>query len=289
MNVNHLRYFMEVCRHQSFTKASESLNISQPAITAAIKELENELNYRLFDRFNNRIALTENGERFSKLTRGMLDRFDNYYNEALDMGNRSKTLIRLGLPAILSTFFYKRIVPAFNESHPNTHLVIFEVPTLTGLRMLDEVSLDFLIGILDDEPAHNHERRLIFDTTLDLFVHKDNPLAKEKSISSEMLIGRPFVFVPKGSRHYELLMDAFKDVSLDITLYSTQISTIRYMLENNMAATILYKQVFDTYGVIRRIPLAKPIRAQIGLNWKKNTYLNAAMKSFISFATKLQE
>jgi DNA-binding transcriptional LysR family regulator len=289
MNINHLRYFMEVCKYQSFTKASESLSISQPAITAAIKELENEMDFRLFDRLNNRISLTKNGMRFLELTGKMLDDFDNYYNESIDLGRHSKTVIRLGMPAILSTFFYRRIVPTFRENNPDIHLIVFEVPTLTGLRMLNDASLDFLIGILNEESSCAYDCKVIFDTTLDLFVHKDNPLAKKKSVSGEMLIKQPLIFVPKGSRHYECLKNAFKGVPLDIVLYSTQMSTIRYMLESNMAATILYKQVFDVCGDIRRIPFGKPIAAQIGLSWKKNAYLNSAMKSFVSFAGRLGE
>jgi hypothetical protein len=88
--------------------------------------------------------------------------------------------------------------------------------------------LDFLIGILDEKPAYTHGCKVILDSTLELFVHKDNLLAKERCISPEMLAGQPFVLVPKGSQHYELLISAFKDVPLDVALYSTQIPTIRY-------------------------------------------------------------
>ena len=63
MNIRHLEIFLAVCEHMSISKAAESLYLSQPAVSIAIKELEDYYNCRLFDRISRKIYLTASGEK----------------------------------------------------------------------------------------------------------------------------------------------------------------------------------------------------------------------------------
>ena len=65
MKLHQLRYFQEVCRQHSITKAAEELHISQPAVSAAIRELEEEFGLRLFKRSHKKLILTTEGSYFS--------------------------------------------------------------------------------------------------------------------------------------------------------------------------------------------------------------------------------
>ena len=150
MNLNQLRYFLSVCRFGNITKASENMNISQPSVTIAIKEMENELGFQLFYRIHNRISLTPEGELFLKITEDFMSNHDNFYSTALDLGIKKSRNLKIGIPSILGTFFLGKIVPAFNETYPDIHLEIHEVPTLIGVKMLEESDLDLFVGIMDD-------------------------------------------------------------------------------------------------------------------------------------------
>ena len=66
MRLLQLRYFIEICNHMNITKAGEHLNVSQPSLTVAIKNLEEELGIQLFKRRKQRISLTSEGEYFLK-------------------------------------------------------------------------------------------------------------------------------------------------------------------------------------------------------------------------------
>lgn len=283
MNLNHLRYFVQVCKYEGITKASGIIHVSQPAITLAIKDMEQELGFQLFDRVNNRVRLTPKGLFFYEKTQEMLDFYDSYYNEAIDLGLYKKTELRVGIPSILSTFLFEKIVPEFEQKNPDIRLVIHEVPTLTGLEMIRSSEIDLLVGIYDEEHLSTCESSALFGTNLVLFLSCNNPLAKEKSITKAMLADQPFIAIPKGSNHYNTIASAYKN-SLNIILHSTQISIIRYMLQNNLAVAILYRQLFDEDKDICCRPLDDPIHAEICVYWKKSSYLSSSMKSFISFA-----
>lgn len=288
MNINHLRYFHEVCRHGSIAKAAEVCHISQPSITAAINGLEKELGYKIFYRASNRLHLTDEGTSFYKLTDKFLKDFSDYYASACDIANSHRPLLRLGVPSVMGTFFFERILPDFNLKYPDIDLKIFEIATISGINMLNNAELDVLLGINNDSCYTNCESKEIFSTELVLAVSSESPLASCSCISAEMLSGLPLVVISKGSYHYNAILDTFSDIDLNIVMHSSQISTIEYMVSNDIASTIIYKDVFANNNEICCIPLENRIPANVNVFWQKNIYISNAMKTFISYITKLK-
>lgn len=283
MNINHLRYFAEVCKHKNITKASEQVHVSQPSVTAAIKELESLFGIQLFLRKNNGITLTAEGESLLVLTQKFLKSYDDFNKEALDIGSNGQVTLRIGIPSVLGTFFLKKIVPHFTLSNPDIRLEIYEIPTISGVKMIDEGSIDFLIGITDGTPYANCDAKLLFETNLVVVLSPDNPLSKEPFIAKEMLTNQPFVIISKGSYHYDAIMENFKDTPLNIVFHSNQVSTIKYMVSNDYGATILYKEIFQADPSVCCVPLAEPMPAKVSIFWRKNAYVTTAMKAFICY------
>lgn len=288
MNINHLRYFQEVCKYNNITKASEAVHVSQPSITAAIKELENELGYQLFNRVNNRISLTDDGLIFLSKAKSFIELYDNFHKEALDIGDKTHVILKVGIPPVLGTFIFKKFFPVFEQLHPNIRLQMFEIGTIAGLKRLNEGGLDFLIGAMDDITYPQCDSKLIFRTHFGLAVSPDNILANEPYATIEMISKQPFVIFPKGSYHYTSITEHFKNSPLNIIMEANQISTIKYIVENNYAVTITYQESFDTTSKIVHVPLAEPINANVSILWRKNSYISNAMKAFIAYTASIE-
>ncbi len=77
MNLRQLKVFQQVSKFGSITKASEELYMSQPAVSATIKDLEDYLGYKLFDRMSGRIFLNESGKIFLSKTNELLKLYEN--------------------------------------------------------------------------------------------------------------------------------------------------------------------------------------------------------------------
>ncbi|QOX62245.1 LysR family transcriptional regulator [Anoxybacterium hadale] len=283
MNINHLRYFEKTCQHMSITKASEEIFVAQPTITAAIKELEKEFGFQLFEKVNNQLVLTTDGRVFFLKVREFLSSVDNFEKMALDLKKKPNVTLRLGVPPILGTFLLGDIIPGFELQHPGIHLELLEIPTLDGLKMVDEAKLDLLIGVQSHHSLSLCDSKSIFITELTAAFSPESPLSKETVIEKSMLEHTPFVILPKGSFHYYAIKSSFEDLPLSIIMQSNQVSTIRYMIKSKNAATIIFQEVFENDSDICCRPLAEPIAAEICVFWRKHAYLSNAMKVFIRY------
>lgn len=287
MNLNHLQYFMETCRHGSITKASEICHISQPTVTAAISNLESEIGTKLFDRVNNRLYLTDSGMQFKELTEEFLQAFADYYKSACDISGNGQATLRIGIPAILGSIVIEKLFPRFSFLHPNIKLEIFEIGMLDGITELRNSHLDCLIGVCESNTFDCSSRHL-FTTKLALAVNRDNELVHTyDAIPLGLLPEIPLVTTPKGSYLYSLISNKLSAEKLNIVMQSNQLSTIKHMLHKNDAATIIYDVVFSDDEDIVSIPFEQDIYVEAHLFWQAGRYISSSMKSFISFVSKI--
>lgn len=100
MKLHQLRYFQEVCRQHSITKAAEELHISQPAVSAAIRELEEEFGLRLFKRSHKKLILTTEGSYFSLEVEELLQKAKQIADDMTRL-QKKNTSIRVGLPPMI--------------------------------------------------------------------------------------------------------------------------------------------------------------------------------------------
>ncbi|MEG0392417.1 MAG: LysR family transcriptional regulator [Anaerovoracaceae bacterium] len=243
MNINHLKYFTEVYKSKSITKAAQACHISQPSVTAAINGLESHFGFKLFDRVNNKLQVTKEGESFFQMTETFLKNYENYCSEAADFAVQQKASIRIGVPSIMGTFFLRRIIPHFERAYPEITLIVHEVPTISGFEMLKNSELDFLLGIDNRSSGAGCHSKLLLKTQLCFAVSSNNPLANEPVITEELLKNQRMVIIAKGSYHYDMVTKTFPELRRNIIMHSSQISTIKYMVSRDLAATIIYRDV----------------------------------------------
>lgn len=105
MTFSQIIYFQAVCKYQNVTLAANALFVSQPTISVAIRELEQEFNVRLFFRKNKQLILTKEGEYFLSQVNEILA-LRNNLNTNMRQFSDSHPVLRLGLTPILSIYFF---------------------------------------------------------------------------------------------------------------------------------------------------------------------------------------
>lgn len=94
MTIRHMRIFLEVCRTMNVTRAAENLYMTQPAVSRAIREIEQTYSIRLFERLNQRLYLTDSGRRMHAYAVHIVDTFDRMERELSDGDERG--VLRVG-------------------------------------------------------------------------------------------------------------------------------------------------------------------------------------------------
>ena len=123
---HHIRAFVEVAREGSIRGASRALAVSQPALTKAIKELEEGLSAQLFVRRSQGVALTENGESFYQHASLILEELRAAQDELLQRQGEQAGQINIGLGASVARSLMPSVICRFHQQHPQVKVRIME-------------------------------------------------------------------------------------------------------------------------------------------------------------------
>ncbi|MDG0812687.1 LysR family transcriptional regulator [Cohnella rhizosphaerae] len=211
-----LRYFAEVARLQSFSKAAEALHIAQPSLSRAIKSLENELGVVLFDRTTRYMRLTDDGEivlRHATAALSMIRDLVTTLNEGRQL--QSGELL-LGLPPVIGASIFAGIIAGFRSEYPGIRLRLVEEGGKIVERLLIESKLDVGIVVLPVDEKQ-FESLTLTERRLSLVLKADHPLASNDSVRLSELRGESFIMFKKrllSLRSRERSLHRGKDSSL---------------------------------------------------------------------------
>lgn len=289
MKLSQLQYFQTVCRCGSITKAGKELFVSQPAISFCIKELEDEFGVKLFHRRHNRLQLTVEGAYFLDKVNYILQSVDSLAVQMKDMG-ASRNHVKVAVPAMISTFLMPRLFNAYRDEFPDVEMEMLETGSLQVRKLVDANSVDLGITILDGEAEENYNVIPLVTTELVFCVSKKHPLASRERISFKELANEHIITFKSDSYQNIFIKRAFSEVGVvpKITMYSSQLYTIKEFLNFGDAGAFLYRQVAELDDDLVCIPLDHPIKQQIVLIWSKNGNLYSDSENFIRFARQFK-
>ncbi len=288
-NLNRLRYFQAVCQYNSITKAAAELNISQPSVTTAIKDLEKELNVILFNRYKNKLILTEEGATILEMVNQLLNTINNFFQEVIDIGERVHSKVRLGAPPIMGTRLIPEIYTSVTRTLPHISLEIIECGSAQALKYLDENILDLAV-LLEHNLSSDYCYKVFYETEFHFCINKRHPLARKSRISCSDLVDLPIAILSHGTFHQIIVNQMFKKANIEprVVLQSLELTTIRRLLENNDIGTFTYRDVFSDNPNIVTIPCDAATEARLAIAWCKDKYISRAGKELIRFFTTHQ-
>lgn len=212
LNLNLLKYFYVVVNEKNITKASEKLLISQPAVTRAIKELENSLGVKLLERNKKGVYPTEEGVIFYEHVKGILESINTTLN-IIDISKEKGKCLYIGATTTNFTIFIIDTLREFRKKYPNVHIniILEELKVLNDLARLGK--LDIVIKN-DYEEIKNFKNIKNFKIT-DRFIasRKYYPELEKKTYSIYELLDYPLVLlsnITHGRRNFDLYLKSLK-------------------------------------------------------------------------------
>lgn len=287
MKLNQLFYFCRACAHQNITKAAEELHVSQPSISASIRELEEEFGVQLMQRNNKGFTLTEEGKYFYERAATLLASADDLEQMMRDMGNQRKR-INLGIPPMIGTFLFPMMYAGFKQKFPDIFLHSREGGTRELLNLLDNSALDFIIVPINHLSARSYNMLPLMEIETVFCVAKQHPLAKKRKVSIAQIKDEPLIMFHRGYFQNEIIKERYEAVGCtpNIIHYSSQFYTIREFISKGIAAGFMFKVIADTVPEIKGISLDTPLRIKIGIVWKLNQHMFNDATHFLNYARK---
>jgi DNA-binding transcriptional LysR family regulator len=190
MELYQIRQFVAVAETGSFTKGAARAGVSQPAISAAVAKLEEEMGHRLFDRRQGSVVPTTAGSRLLDAARDILLAC-NTIKSTLRAASAPQTL-RVGMLRTLPTVHVVGVLHAFRQAHPDIQIELFEGPREELEKRLEQKKLDVCLTSLNDA-AVSKTSVALFTEPYVLAVSQNHRFAKLRSVTLDDLQGEPFI------------------------------------------------------------------------------------------------
>lgn len=194
MNLLHMKHAIEVAKAGSLSKASESLLIAVPNISRSIRELETDLGITIFDRTQNGMKLTPEGEEFISFTKSILNQIDDL-EKFYKSGAPKKQKFSISVPRAC---YISEAFAEFSKSLSKDSAEIFYKETNSQRTIHNMLNHDYKLGIIRytenydkyfktmlEEKGFRYE--LVTEFTYSLIMSADNPLSKKDEISFDDL------------------------------------------------------------------------------------------------------
>ena len=286
MNIEQVKYFLEVEKCKSFTIASEELCISQSSLSKQIKSLEKELNTELFIRNPRKIILSYSGEKFLEYAKSYVELHNKILKEMMDISNKE---LNIGITPSLSQYGIISLINTFNKSFSKINLNLIEKDSYNLFKLFNSRSINLAFANLNDIDTANYNVISLFQDELVLVISKNNPLSEDSSINICSLSKETFILSESNNSLYSLCTNEClkSGFSPKISYSSCRIDTILELVSQNFGVTLLPQKVINKFNIenLRSIPLQNTIMNEIVLTFPKNLHLSTEAKLFIEFIT----
>ena len=287
------RIFYVVANNGNITRASEKLNISQPAISKSIKNLEEQLGGQLFIRTKRGVVLTEEGKEFYNYIKQAIEFINNAENKFTDLINLEVGCIKIGISTTLTKEFLLPYLEQFHALYPKIDIQIVTDRTIDLMKKLKNGLIDIVILNINKKDESREFEYIKCKKINDCFVV--NSKYKElinKEISLKELNNYPLILQSKGSNTRTILDEFAREngivlkpnIELSSYLLVTEFSKIGfgigYVTKEYIKDEIKNKQLFEL-KIKEKIP-----SRYIGIALSKNHLPSFSTKKLIEIITK---
>lgn len=287
LDIRQLSYLLEIAKHQNITKAAETLHMTQPTLSKIVKAMEEELGVTLFDRSGKTVKLTDAGEAAVVQIQSVLQAFEGLHTALGDVVQLKKGMIRIGLPPVIGSVFFPRILAGFRAKHPHIEFDLVEEGANKVESLLLEGSLDMGVVVSPVDPDR-FDALPFLSQQLTLVIHESHPLAARPSVRLEELRDEPFVLFPRGFAVRRHVMRACRDLGFEpaIVYESSQWDLLAEMVAARVGVSIIPQAICSkiTNRDVRTLTLTDPVIPwNLEVIWPKSKYVSYAMREFQAY------
>jgi DNA-binding transcriptional LysR family regulator len=287
MELRTLRAFVEVVRQGGFSQAAKAVFASQPTISKAVRQLEDELGVPLLDRIGHRSELTAAGHIVYRRALAMLAARDELIAELDDLRGLKRGTLRLGLPPLGSSTLFAPLFAIYRSRYPGIEIRLVE----HGSRRLEEMLLagevDLAASLLP--VSEEFESQEIRAEPLLVLLLAEHPHAARARVDLASLSESPFILFEEGFALNQVILDACarRGFQPTVTARSGQVDFVVELVAAGLGIAFLPRMMAEQrhHPAVRHVLLDEPgTEWRIALIWRRGGYLSHAAKAWIALA-----
>lgn len=285
MDIKHLHYFVTVCDQLSYSKAAQKLHISQPSLSNAIKNLEQEVGSPLLERNTRKMELTDAGKILYQKSLLLLSQMNMLKKEMEEVKLTGSGDLIIGIIESVKHWIPK-VIRGYQRRFPSINIKLIEVLSGKAVKeSLRKYHTHLLITnqFIDEEDIESFP---LYDERLMLVLHKDHPLAEKESVRLKDLTREPFIISTEGFQTREDILTAFSfeqvhpQIKFEIERFETALTLVR----ENLGVTIIpenYLSGSTDASLVRKTIDSPALERTVYLAYMKSRYLAPAVQAFL--------
>lgn len=286
------RYLVAIADTLHFRRAAESVSVTQPTLSAQLRELEGKLGVELVERSRGGVILTPVGAEVARRARAVLRDVADITAIARRGADPLVGTVRVGLVQSLGSYFLPLVVPALHAAYPGLKLYVREGMASDLVARLREGTLDALFFPLPLEDEALHAEPLFHEPLLAV-VPAGHPLAAEEVIDRGHLRGETVMTLEDGHRLHGTVAALCEEVGAHLSLdyEGTSLDTLRQMVATGLGLSILPALYVRSEVARERLVVARPLSEpqpgrDIGMVWRSSA---ATGQAFGQIAALIRE
>jgi DNA-binding transcriptional LysR family regulator len=286
MDFDHLTTFVEIAKTGSFSRAGQKLYRSQPAVSAQIRQLEQEYGEKLFDRVGKSVRLTSAGEALLEYAGRMLNLKNESLRAVADQASAPRGTLAVGANEATCLYVLPEVFAEYHRRYPAVQISIYRNFSRKVLEKVEDGSVDVGIVTL---PVKSPSLRThsIFRDRLMLMASPSNPLARHKSVSIGEIAQQPLI-LPKTGFTRQLFDKQFRPHrgQLRITMELPSVGMIKRFVAAGLGVSLVSESFARDEvraGQVKLIPISGvELWRELGLIYRRDRTLPRAAAAFVA-------
>jgi DNA-binding transcriptional LysR family regulator len=286
-----LQVFHTVARLLSFTKAAETLHMTQPAVTFQVRQLEEHFNTRLFDRTHNRISLTEAGDRVYQYADKIFEQYSQMENAIRELTGEIRGVLTIGASTTIAEYMLPSLLGDFKSRYRDVDIQL-KVSNSEGIVSMVESNIIDL-GVVES-PVSN--KNLVVEhckeDQLVAILPVNHPLASAKRLSFQELLRYPFICREEGSGTREVVSNYLDtldsdEVHMQVAMELGSPESVKGAVEAGMGVSVMSRSTIQKelkLGTLVAVPMNPPLTRPFSFVHQKQKFRLRVMEELLEFA-----
>lgn len=287
VTLRQLRAFAAVAERGSFTAASRALNVTPSALSLLVKQLEEGLGVRLFERSTRRTQLSLAGSEFMPLATKLLDDLARAIDRTRELQQKKRGTVRIACTPLYSAMLMPTLIARYRERYPAIRIYVLDSLNQAALERVASGEADFGIAPQRAAPPDLAQRSLFRDR-FTLLCDPEHPLAQRTSVTWAQVLREPFVSLTPDFTA-SLQADLYRHSSglvLEPAHQVSYVTTALGMVRARLGVTAQpssAEPLAATFGLVSRRLVSPVVHRHLSLFEKRGRALSPAAESFQQF------